>query len=65
MANAERLQALAAVCVLDLDRAVIRRRRQPRRVVGEGHRVDGTAVALERLQALAAVCVLDLDRAVV
>src|SRR5271156_2030833 len=47
----ERLQALATACIPDLDRAVVRRRREPCRVVREGDRVDRTAMALERLQA--------------
>ena len=33
----ERLEALAAARIPDLDRLVVRRRRQPGRVVGEGH----------------------------
>jgi hypothetical protein len=33
----ERLQARAAVSILDLDSPVVGRRRQPRRVVREGH----------------------------
>jgi len=61
----ERLQARAAACIPDLDRAVVRCRSQPRRVVREGHRGDITAMALERLQARAAACIPDLDRAVV
>ena len=49
----ERLQARAAVSIPDLDGAVARRRRQPGRVVREGHGRDPTAMALERLQACA------------
>ena len=33
----ERLEALAAARIPDLDRLVVRCRRQPGRVVGEGH----------------------------
>ena len=40
------------------------RRRQPLRVVREGHRADPTAMALERLQARTAAGVPDLDGAV-
>ena len=47
----ERLQARAAAGVPDLDGVVAGRRRQPGRVVREGHRPDKTAMALERLQA--------------
>jgi hypothetical protein len=50
----ERLQARAAAGVPDLDGPVVRRRRQPGRVVREGHGVDRTAMALERLHARAA-----------
>ena len=57
----ERLQALAAARVPDLDRPVVRRRRQPCRVVREGDRRDPIAMALERLQALAAARIPDLD----
>ena len=51
LTNLERLQAGPAAGVPDLDRAVVRRRRQPGRVVREGDRPDRIAVALERLQA--------------
>ncbi|KAK3216193.1 hypothetical protein GRF29_8g2546179 [Pseudopithomyces chartarum] len=61
----ERLQARAAARIPDLDRPVVRCRGEPRRVVGEGHRVDGTAMAPERLQARAAARIPDLDRPVV
>jgi hypothetical protein len=57
----ERLQARAAAGVPDLDGPVVGRRRQPGRVVREGHRPDRTAMALERLQARAAAGVPDLD----
>jgi len=43
----EGLETLSAVRVPDLDRLIVRRRREPGRVVGEDHRVDETAVALE------------------
>jgi hypothetical protein len=46
----ERLQARAAAGVPDLDGAIVRRRRQPGRVVREGHRLDDIAMALECLQ---------------
>src|SRR5438552_16162816 len=58
----KRLEARAAAGVPDLDRAVVRRRREPGRVVREGHRRDGAAVALERLQARAAASAPVLDR---
>jgi hypothetical protein len=57
----ERLQARAAVRIPDLDGIVPQRRRQLRRVVREGYRVDTIAMALERLQARAAVCIPDLN----
>ena len=47
----EGLQARAAAGVPDLDGAVAGRRRQPGRVVREGHGQDLIAMALERLQA--------------
>jgi hypothetical protein len=47
----ERLQARAAAGVPDLDGAVPGRRRQPGRVVREGHGADPAAMPLERLQA--------------
>jgi hypothetical protein len=53
----ECLQACAAVSIPDLDGPVIRRRRQPCRVVREGHGLDTTAMALERLQARAPIVV--------
>ena len=46
----DRLQARAAVSIPDLDGAVVRRRRQPGRVVREGYGPDPIAMALERLQ---------------
>jgi hypothetical protein len=49
----KRLQARAAMSILDLDGPVVRRRRQPRRVVREGYGGDIVAIALERLQACA------------
>jgi hypothetical protein len=49
----ERLQARTAAGIPDVDGAVSGRRRQPGRVVREGHRADWTAMALERLQARA------------
>src|SRR5438270_302320 len=71
----ERLEALATARILDLDcpvaaarvpcldRPVVRRRRQPRRIVGEGHRPDHIAMALERLEALVTARIPNLDRA--
>jgi len=53
----ERLQARAAAGIPDLDGPVPGRRRQPGRVVREGHRGDIIAMALERLQARAPVIV--------
>jgi hypothetical protein len=53
----ERLQARAAAGVPDLDGVVVGRRRQPSRVVQEGHGVDLIPMALERLQARAPVIV--------
>lgn len=50
----ERLNALAAVRVPYLDRAVPGGGRQPGRVMGEGYREDPAAVALECLNALTA-----------
>jgi len=61
----ERLQARATADIPDLDRVVERRRRQLRRIVREGYRVNRTAMALERLQARAAADIPDLDRVVV
>jgi hypothetical protein len=46
----ERLQTRAGACIPHLDGLVAGRRRQPGRVVREGHRADSTAMALERLQ---------------
>ena len=43
----ERLQARAAAGVPDLDGAVVRPRRQPGRVVREGHRVDAIVSSVE------------------
>ena len=45
----ERLQARAAAGVPDLDGHIVGRRRQPGRVVREGHGVDRIAMSLERL----------------
>jgi hypothetical protein len=53
LARTERLQARAAAGIPDLDRLVPRCRRQPGRVVREGHGVDNVSMALERLQARA------------
>jgi hypothetical protein len=61
----ERLQAHATAGVPDLNGPVVGRRRQPGRVVREGHREDLTAMALKRLQARAAAGVPDLDGPVV
>jgi len=61
----ERPKAVTAARVPELDRAVERPRREPGRVVGEGHRVYRTAMALERPKAVAAARVPNLDRAVV
>ena len=33
----KRLEAVAAACIPDLDRSIVRRRREPGRVVREGH----------------------------
>jgi hypothetical protein len=60
----ERLQARAAAGVPDLDGAVEGRRRQPHRVVREGHRGDPTAMALKRMHTRAAACIPDLDSVV-
>jgi hypothetical protein len=60
----ERLQASAAAGVPDLQGAVPGRRRQPRRVMREGHQADITAMAFECLQAHAAAGVPDLHGAV-
>jgi len=57
----KRLKALAAAHVLDLNRPVVQRQREPGQVVGEGYWLDGIAMALKRLEALAAACVLDLN----
>ena len=51
LANMKRLQALAAAGIPDLDRVIVRRRREPARVAREGYGRNSTAVALERLQA--------------
>src|SRR6266478_4918178 len=61
----ERLQARATARIPYLDCAVVRRRRQPCRVVREGDRGDVTAMALERLQARATARIPYLDCAVV
>jgi hypothetical protein len=53
LGNVGRVQTRAAARIPDLDGLVLGRRRQPRRVVREGHRGDITARALERLQARA------------
>ena len=47
----ERLQAGATAGVPDLDRVVVRARRQPAPVLREHYRADRRAVAFERLQA--------------
>src|SRR5438477_610168 len=61
----ERLQALATARIPDLDRAVIRRRREPCRIMGEDDAVSHKAMAIERLLALSTARIRDLDRAVV
>jgi hypothetical protein len=57
----ERLQTRTAAGVPDLDGAVPGPRRQPGRVMREGHRLDTIAMALECLQARTAAGVPDLD----
>jgi hypothetical protein len=63
-ANTKRLQAGAAARIPDLNRLVGRRRREPCRVVREGHGPDLTAMPLERRQAGAAARIPDLNRLV-
>ena len=57
----ERLEALAAAHVLDLNCPVSRRQREPGWVVGEGYWLDGIAIALKHLEALTIAYVLDLN----
>jgi hypothetical protein len=60
----ERLQALVTARIPDLDRVIVRRRREPCRVVREGDRADSMTMVLERLQALVTARIPDLDRVV-
>ena len=55
----KRLEAVVAARILDPNRAVARRRREPSRIVGEGYRIDGIAMALKCLEAVAAEYILD------
>ena len=58
----KRLEAVAAARIPDPDRSIERRRREPGRVVREGHRLDGAAMPLKRLEAVATAYIPDLDR---
>ena len=49
-ASVERLQTRAAARIPHLDGPVVRRQRQPGRVVREGHQANPITMALERLQ---------------
>jgi hypothetical protein len=60
----ERLQACTAAGIPDPNGVVVGRRRQPRRVVREGHRVNKIAMALKRLQARAAASIPDTNGSV-